>query len=184
MPTLRAMSFLSRAQETFRKKRRLEQAADQLWFHIAAGSNLEVPLHLKRDDDFIQAIEILQKRHPEVQLRMYQSRGIVLGLHKPGVTMDVSPEAMAALKRGGNFGDVGQNVTVEQMLAQHEAWLRSRGLDPGAEERRAQEADAARHAISVGGTGTVEEPAKEERLIANLTPTAPEPVIPSKESAP
>lgn len=147
------MGITSWATEAFRKKKRLEQAADQLWDAIRAGNNLQVPLHLNKDDDYIQAIAVLQKKHPEVQLRMYQSKGLVLGLHQPGVSMqNVSAEAMAGLHRGGYFGE-GGNLPIEQLLSQHEAWLRARGFDPAEQERLAQEEEAKRHRIEVGGLG-------------------------------
>lgn len=158
------MGILSRASEAYAKKRRLEQAAEQLWVHISAGKNLEVPLHLNKDDDYIQAIKVLQKKHPEVQLRMYQSKGLVLGLHQPGVSMKgVSPDAMASMRNGGYFGQSG-DLPIETLLAQHEAWLVARGFDPAEQERLAQEGEATRHRIEIGGLGTAPEA---EPLIAD-----------------
>jgi hypothetical protein len=172
------MGILSYWREKNEKRKRLEQAADQLWYHIQRGANLEVPLHLKKDDEFIQAIAIVQRRHPKVKMRFYQSKGLVLGLHQPGVTMDASPDAMAALNRGGYFGQEGE-LPVEAMLAQHETWLRARGLDPLEAEAESQAAVAARHRIEVGGFD-VEDPAKTEEPVPTSTPVpapAPTPTL-------
>ncbi len=143
------MGLFSSYREKAARRKRLEDAADQLWFHISRGANVEVPLHLKADDDFVQAIQILQRRHPEATMRMYQSKGTVLGLHKPGEGLDISKEAFEALRRGGAIGTAGDQ-SIQQMLAGHEAWLRSQKLDPVAEEARAQAAAAKLNAISVG----------------------------------
>lgn len=157
------------------KKKRIEDAADHLWTHIATGANFEIPLHLKKDDPLLLAVRVLQKKHPEVKLRMYQSKGLVVGLHKPGVSIDASPEAMAMLAKGSYFGTPG-DIPVEKMLDEHVAWLTSRGFDPKEAESQAQAADAAKNRIEVGSMVKTEEPA---------VPDAPDaPAVPSNPTEP
>lgn len=157
-----------------KKRKQLEEAANQMWGHISMGANFEIPLHLKKDDPLLQAVQVLQKKHPEVKLRMYQSKGLVLGLHKPGVSIDASPEAMGMLQKGQYFGTAG-DIPVEKMLDEHVAWLQSRGFDPKQAEAEAQAADAARHRIEVGSLEKTEAPSTEAKGDARETPDAGNP---------
>lgn len=164
---------MARLTEAAAKKRRLDLAADQIWAHIRRGANLEVPFSMKKDDEYLQALVILQKKHPEVQMRLYQSKGIVIGMNMPGVTLNISQEAFAALQKGHAFGVAGK-VSAESMLDDHIAWMRSHGFDPEQAEKDAQEAEAKKYRIELTDRA---DPPKE--VSQDLTA-----VIPSKEPAP
>lgn len=140
--------------DTYKRKQRAKEAAKQLWVHIRAGAKLEVPLSLKADDITLLTIAELQKEHPGVELRMYQSRGLILGLFdRRGI--NISEQAFNLMKASGHIKE-SEPVNVDQLIADHEAFLVRQGLDPQEMEKEAQEADMAKHAISVGQTGTAE----------------------------
>lgn len=131
-----------------------------MWPFLKGGVFIEIPLLLDPDDLTHLTIVELQKKHPEVELRFFQKRGLVLGVHQSLEGRAVSKEAFDALRKGGQL--VGNDVSAEAMLDAHKAWLVAQGEDPRQMEKEAQEARMKREAITVGGIGssTDPEPAK------------------------
>lgn len=143
----------------WQKTQRAKKAAEQMWPHLKAGAFLEIELVLDPEDITHLAIIELQKKHPEVELKFYQKRGLVLGIHQSLEGRSVSKEALEALRVGGQLTKADFNPVAA--LEQHMAWLRNQGEDPRQMEKEAQEARMKREAISVGGTGSADsEPAK------------------------
>jgi hypothetical protein len=160
------------------KRKRVKQAAEQMWAIIRQGINFEVPLSFSQDDIAVQAVVELQRQHPGVELRFYQSRGLVLGLFNKsdGGGMNVSDTAHALMLRVGQLKRAeGKDLTVENFLDQHAAFLTMQGLDPKQQEREAQEARMKREAMEVS-TKAVEASTKPEAASseASTPPEKPE----------
>lgn len=134
------------------EKARVKEAAKQLWQAIQRGHNFEVPLVFDKNDLTVQAIVELQKQHPEAELRMYQSKGLVLGLFRNDMAQTsfarVSAGAFDLLRKAGTVDPSTKN-NAEDLLASHEAWIRKQGWDPVALEKQAQEERMKREAITV-----------------------------------
>lgn len=133
------------------EQKRVKQAAKEFWQAIRGGRNFEVPLKFDRNDLTLQAIVKLQNDHPEVELRMYQSKGIVLGLFRSAsenvTSITVGQQAWNMLKQAGTV-NTGK-VTIDSLIAGHEAWIRQQGWDPAKQERAAQHEEAEKRAITV-----------------------------------
>lgn len=141
------------------RSRRAKLAAEQMWPALRAGVFLEIPLLLDPDDLTHLTMVELQKAHPEVELRFFQKRGLVLGIHQSLEGRTVSKEALDSLRKGGQL--VKDEASAREMLEAQMAWLRTQGEDPYQMEKEAQEARMKREAISVGGLGSSDpEPAK------------------------
>ena len=158
------------------RRKRVNEAAQQMWNFIRRGYTFEVPLILDRNDLTLAAIVKLQKNHPEVELRMYQSKGLVLGIFRSPSLVGpnkIAPGTLDFLARQGNIGAGHETITAEEILADHEAFLRRQGLDPQQMEREAQEARMKEEAITVGEKATPEE----------VTPVITTSVIPTPHEA-
>lgn len=163
----------------WQKKKKAAAAAEQMWTLLRQGINFEVPLSFSKDDVAIQAIVELQRQHPGVELRFYQSRGLVLGLFnkQDGGGLNVSDVAHSLLLRTGQLKHAeGKDLTIENFLAQHEAFLIGQGLDPKKQEAEAQEARMKREAMVVGEQGEkpAETPVVSENTVTEKT-TEPTP---------
>lgn len=161
--------------ENLQKKKRIKKAAEEMWSILRSGITFEVPLSFSKDDLAMQAVVELQRQHPGVELRFYQSRGLVLGLFSraDGGGMNVSDMVHDQLVRAGHVRTAeGRDLTIEHFLAQHEAFLVRQGFDPKAQEAEAQEARMKEEAISVGEAkpAVLHTPTTEE-----AKPTATEP---------
>lgn len=133
-------------------RRRVKEAAGQMWDLLKRGYNFEVPLVFDKNDLTVQAVAYLQKKHPQVQLRMYQSRGLVLGLFRgEGMrgNMGISEATLSQLAHSGHIGEGYDTMTAEDLLAGHERFLLTQGLDPKEEEATAQKERAARERITL-----------------------------------
>lgn len=148
----------------WKRKQKVKEAAKQLWNVIRRGHNIEVPLLLDKNDLTMEAVTELQKEHPQAQLRLYQSRGMVLGLFRseslrgnPGISDGTLNQFTAAGHIGGGF----REMKPEDLLAGQEAFLRAQGLDPELMEKEAQAERAKRDRIEVGSANVVETAAQE-----------------------
>lgn len=148
--------------DTFRQRQRIKEAAKQMWDFVRRGYNFEVPLLLDKNDLTIQAVAEMQKQHREVELRMYQSKGLVVGLFRSpnGAkgTHGISGAALDLFSKSGHIEDGFRAVSAEDLLARHETFLRQQGLDAKEMEQEAQEERMKREAIEVTGHGKLEEP--------------------------
>lgn len=159
----------------WQKKKKAAAAAEQMWALLRQGINFEVPLSFSKDDVAVQAIVELQRQHPGVELRFYQSRGLVLGLFskQDGGGLNISDVAHSMMLRSGQLKHAeGKDLTIENFLAQHEAFLISQGFDPKVQEREAQEARMKREAMEVGTQGDV---ASENTVTEKTEAPKPEP---------
>lgn len=129
------------------RKSRLKQAAQQMWEQVRKGFKFEIPASLSTDDDLAQTVAILQREHPEVQVSSYGARGIVIGMQSNAKDMRISQEAFAGLDAGGYFAP--RAADLENLLASHERWMRSQGLDPEEQVKEAQEQEKKRTRIEV-----------------------------------
>lgn len=139
--------------DSWQRRKRIKAAAEQMWNIIRSGVNFEVPLSFQKDDLFVQALVELQRQHPRVQMRLYQSRGLVVGNfdRRTGGGMNVAESTFDHLVRSGHIRESeGRELSVENFLFQHELFLRQQGLDPKEQEKEAQEARMKDEAISVG----------------------------------
>ncbi len=140
----------------WKERKRVKEAAKQIWELLKRGYNFEVPLILDRNDLTVQAVTEVQRRHPQVQLRMYQSRGMVLGLFRgEGMrgNVGIAEATVNQLANSGHIDSGYETMKPEDLLASHERFLKSQRLDPKEEEATAQAERAAREAITVGGVG-------------------------------
>lgn len=160
--------------ENYKRKQQAQKAAEQMWNYIKRGVSLEVPFSKDPKDPATLAVMELQRKHPEVRLKVYQSRGVVVGMHSAGVPNargPVSPEAWEGLKRGGYHGLDGQqlsNADVEANLDAHVAWMNAQGLDPNVGEKEAKEAEMEKHSIVLGASSALRESsAQRAQRIAN-----------------
>jgi hypothetical protein len=135
--------------DKWRQKARATKAAEELWDVVRRGILLEIPLVFDQSDVTMQAIAILTQQHPQVELRYMLAKGLVLGIHTGNDGKKFSREALEMLHKGGNLKSGA--LSVEQLLTEQEAWLRSQGMDPAEQEKKAQEERMAREAISVSG---------------------------------
>lgn len=137
-------------------RKRVKEAAKQMWSYVRRGYNFEVPLIFDKNDLTVQAIAEMQKQHPEVELRMYQSRGLVVGLFRTPNGMKgshgISDQAMDLFTKTGHIENGFMPMTAEDLLGRHEAFLLKQGLDPKQQEKEAQEARIKREAIEVVAT--------------------------------
>lgn len=143
--------------ESWQRKKRIQKAAEEMWYIVRSGVNFEVPLSFQKDDLFVEALVELQRRHPGVQMRLYQSRGLVVGNFdkRSGGGMNVAEDTFRQLLRSGHIRESeGRDLSVENFLLQHELFLRKQGLDPKEQEKEAQEARMKDEAISVTTKGT------------------------------
>lgn len=158
--------------DSWSQKKRAKEAAAQMWDLLKKGYNFEVPFILDKNDLTVQAITELQRRHPKVQLRMYQSRGLVLGLFR-GEGMrgnrGIGDSILDHFSQSGHLGEGFENIKAEDLLAGHEKFLIGQHIDPKQAEREAQTERMIREAISVGSVK-----ADDTGLSATLTPAAPE----------
>lgn len=155
--------------ERWQRSRRIKKAAEEMWNLIRGGVNFELPLSFQSDDLSMQAVVELQRRHPGVEMRFYQTKGIVLGLFGKGQGgLNIDEALRNYLGRAGHLRTAeGADLTVENFLAQHEAFLRQQGLDPQQMEKEVQEARMKDEAMSVGQSKPTE--------AASSTPTEPTP---------
>ncbi len=144
----------------WKRKQQVKEAAKQLWAFLQRGYNIEVPLLLDKNDLTMEAVTELQRRHPQAQLRMYQSRGMVLGLFRNESQRGNRGISDAVLDQFNSAGHIGGGYTEmqpEDMLAAQEAFLRSQGFNPEQQEKEAQEERARRDRIEVGSANIVEQ---------------------------
>jgi hypothetical protein len=141
------MGFLN----ALERRKRIKKAAEEMWHLVRSGYNFELPLSFMQDDLAVQATVELMRNHPGVEMRFYQSRGLVLGLFGKGQGgLNVDESLRDYLKRSGHLKSAeGRDLTVENFLAQHEAFLVQQKLDPREMEREAQEKRMAEEAISI-----------------------------------
>lgn len=118
-----------------------------MWEQVRRGFKFEIPASLSTDDDLAQAVALLQKEHPEVQVSSYGARGVVVGMQSSERDMRISKEAFAGLDAGGYFAPRGSDL--ENFLAAHERWMRGQGLDPEEQVKEAQEQEKKRTRIEV-----------------------------------
>jgi len=140
--------------DSWNETKRMKEAAKQMWDLLKRGYNFEVPLLFDKNDLTVRAIVELQRRHPQVQLRMYQSRGMVMGLFRgegQRGNVSVSDDVLNLLNKSGHIGQGYTTMKAEDLLGSHEAFLLSQHLDPKQQEKDSQAERAARDAISVGG---------------------------------
>lgn len=141
------------------ERKRIKEAAKQMWDYVKRGYNFEVPLIFDKNDLSLQAIAEMQRKHPEVEMRMYQSKGLVVGLFRGGGmkgSHGISEGVMDFFSKAGNIEGGFRKMNVEDLLARHEAWLINQKLDPKEQERDAQTERMAREAITLEGTGKLE----------------------------
>lgn len=142
--------------DSWNDRKRIKAAASQMWDFVKRGYNFEVPLIFDKNDLTLQSIAEMQRKHPEVEMRMYQSKGLVVGLFRGGGmkgTHGISDGVLDHFARSGNIEGGFQKMNVEDLLARHESWLISQKLDPKEQEREAQEERMKREAISVTAEG-------------------------------
>lgn len=141
----------------WKKKQRVRAAAEQMWNLLKRGYNFEIPLLFDKNDLTVESIAELQRRHPQAQLRMYQSRGMVLGLFRgengQRGTQSLAEGTIAQLQAAGHIGEGYKEVRAEDLLQDHEAFLVKQHLDPKEEEAHAQAERAERDALVIGGIG-------------------------------
>lgn len=146
--------------DTFREKQRIKMAAKQMWEHVRRGANFEVPLRLDKNDLTLQAVAEMQRQHPEVEMRLYQSKGIVVGLFRGPSGMKgnhgISNGVLDHFNRSGHIEDGFRSLTAEDLLARHEAFLVQQGLDAKEQEKLAQEERMKRERIELSGSGKLE----------------------------
>jgi hypothetical protein len=141
--------------ESWKRSTKVKQAAEEMWTFLRRGHTFEVPLLLDKNDLTLAAIVKLQRMHPEVELRMYQSKGLVLGIFRSPSLIGpnkIAPGTLDFLAKHGNIGGGHESIRAEDILADHEAFLRRQGLDPKEMERAAQEERMKDEAITVGST--------------------------------
>lgn len=132
-------------------------AADQMWEAVSRGIKFEVPASNSADDTTMQALALLTQAHPEVEVAMHQSRGIIVGLLKDKHTK-VSQVAWDTLGQHGYFPEAhGQ---VEHLLSGHERFMRANQLSPEEMVKQAQEAQQKKDTVEV----TTEGAAKAEAI--------------------
>lgn len=127
--------------DAWNERKRVKVAAQQMWDIVKRGINFEVPLIFDKNDLTLQAIAEMQRKHPEVEMRMYQSKGLVVGLFRGGGMKGnhgISEGVLEHFSRAGNIEGGFNKMNVEDLLARHEGWLRSQHLDPKEQERLAQ----------------------------------------------
>ena len=118
-----------------------------MWHVVRRGISFEVPISLDRHDLSYQAVVELQKQHPEVELRMHQSRGVIVGL---AGRRSITRETQGQLERGQYYpGAEKERSNIDTAIAGHEAFLHQQGLDPAEMEREAQEERMRAEAIAV-----------------------------------
>ncbi len=153
MSTLRDMSILSFLKRLSSgrltpEQKRAAQAADEMWAAVSRGIKFEVPAADSLHDSTMQAVALLTRAHPEVEVAMHQSRGLIIGLMKDKHTK-VSNAAWGVLGSHGYFPEVPEGK-VEALLTGHERFMRANQLEPAEMVKQAQEAQQAKEAITVG----------------------------------
>jgi hypothetical protein len=144
--------------------RRIEDAADQIWFCLLSGMTIEVPAVHSVDSDVTAAILRLRVKHPNVFVNMLQSKSIVLTLGNKG-ELAVSSEANKTLGAAGYFPDAA--LPPEMLFQAHEHFQEFHArVDKKVAEAEALEAQRKQDAITVGQVGTAP-------VVA--APVAPEP---------
>ena len=149
------------------ERKRVKEAAAQMWSYVKRGINFEIPLLFDRNDLTLQAVAEMQRKHPQVEMRMYQSKGLVVGLFR-GEGMKgshgISESALDLFSKTGGIEGGFQKMNVEDLLARHEAWLVSQKLDPREQEKLAQEERMSRERIEVGSKNAAPEEPKAPEL--------------------
>ena len=124
------------------RQKRLDDAVKQMWAQLCQGFTFEVGAVLSRESETSEAVMLLRKKHPEVQLTL-QSNAWVVSL---GKTPMVSAVAWDQLSKGGYTP--GNEVSKEMFFAAHAHFVRRN--DNGTAEDVSEKADAAdrkRHKI-------------------------------------
>lgn len=111
---------------------------------------MEVPASLSTDDLTTQAVLVLRQQHPDVVVTMLQSKGMVLtvkGNSKVGANFKGSDQAWNWLEANGHMPST--ELSPEQLLGAHEAFIRRADLDPGVAVDEAQRESQQHNAVVV-----------------------------------
>jgi hypothetical protein len=129
--------------ESWSRKRRCAKAAEEMYAVLRQGIRFEVGVAFNTESETAQAVLILRKKHPEVEL-VLQSNVWVLQLSR---SAKVSPDGWKALEKGDYLPP--SQLDPVRFLDAHAAFLNRNDTSIESAEARAFDADRTKHGIKL-----------------------------------
>ena len=129
--------------ESWNRKKRLTEASEQMWKVLRQGIRFEVGAAFNAESDVAQAVLILRKKHPEVEL-VLQSHVWVLQMNRSAA---VSPEGWKVLEKGEYLPPA--QLDRERFFDAHAAFLNRNDTTIDSAEARAFDEDRTKHGIKL-----------------------------------
>ena len=129
--------------ESWSRKRRCARAAEEMYAVLRQGIRFEVGVNFSTESETAQAVLILRKRHPEVEL-VLQSNVWVLQMSRSAM---VSPDGWNQLEKGDYLPP--SQLPTERFFDAHAAFLNRNDTSIESAEARAFDADRTKHGIKL-----------------------------------